>query len=45
MRTAIQLHVAASVTYERVTTIQRNVSAAMQLYEGFRELWGVLHAP
>lgn len=27
----IQIQIAASVTYERVTTVQRNVSAAMQL--------------
>ena len=41
----IKFQVTSLVTYEGVTSIQRNVSAAMQPYGGVCESWGVLHAP
>ena len=40
----VQFQVLAPVTYAGVTTIQRNVSAALLPYGGVCDSWGVLHA-
>lgn len=39
----VLLRVKDRVTYESVTAIQRRVSAAMKVYGGVCESWGVMH--
>ena len=41
----VQFQVHALVSYESVTSVQRQVSAAMSQFGGVCESWGVLHGP
>jgi len=39
----VQFQIIGPVTYERVTSIQRHASSAMQPFGGVCESWGVMH--